>query len=107
MRRPDRDSTNDAPVPQRMSPFISKTDHGRQIEHEPASRINAERRSVFLSLLVAAIMWTIDWGKRGLIGDLSAIDAKSEMEHSNIVRNDIREVYQKIREIHLKNQRLE
>ena len=49
----------------------------------------------------------IDWSNDETIRDLSMIDANYEVEIFNMVRNDIREVHLKIREINLQNQRPE
>lgn len=62
---------------------------------------------LFLALLTAAILWTIDWGNRGLIRDISANNAKYERARFNMIRNDIRAVHLKIQKIQLLNQRSE
>lgn len=62
---------------------------------------------LFLSLLVAAIIWTIDWGNRGLIRDISENNAKYERARFSMIQNDIMAVRLKIQKIQLLNQRSE
>lgn len=60
---------------------------------------------VFLTTMAGIL--AIDWSNDETIRDLSMIDANYEVEIFNMVRNDIREVHLKIREINLQNQRPE
>lgn len=62
---------------------------------------------LFVFLIVAAILWTMDWANRGLIRELSEHDARYERFRVNAIRNDIGAVRLKIEKIRRLNQRSE
>ena len=62
---------------------------------------------LFVFLIAAAFLWTMDWANRGLIRELLANDAKYERFRVNAIRNDIGAVRLKIEKIRRLNQRSE